>query len=178
VQVSPIPNLAFDGSGIDQVEFLVSPNPGEGLKPMVKIASGGETARLMLALKTVLSRADETPTLIFDEIDQGIGGRVGATVGQKLWGLTATDGEAIGHQVLCITHLPQLAGYGDCHFKVEKRVASAPESGPDEQRTTTAVRPLEKDEQVEELAQMLGVVSESTRESAREILAQVQEVKR
>jgi DNA repair protein RecN (Recombination protein N) len=174
----PIPSLAFDGSGIDQVEFLVSPNPGEGLKPMVKIASGGETARLMLALKTVLSRADETPTLIFDEIDQGIGGRVGATVGQKLWGLTATEGETIGHQVLCITHLPQLAGYGDCHFKVEKRVVSTPESGPDEQRTTTAVRPLEKDEQVEELAQMLGVVSESTRESAREILVQVQEVKR
>jgi DNA repair protein RecN (Recombination protein N) len=175
---SQISNFAFDGSGIDQVEFLVSPNPGEGLKPMIKIASGGETSRLMLALKTVLSRADETPTLIFDEIDQGIGGRVGATVGQKLWGLTATEGEAIGHQVLCITHLPQLAGYGDCHFKVEKQVVSTPESGPDDQRTTTTVRPLEKDEQVEELAQMLGVVSESTRESAREILTQVQEAKK
>jgi DNA repair protein RecN (Recombination protein N) len=169
--------FAFDGSGIDQVEFLVSPNPGESLKPMVKIASGGETARLMLALKTVLSRADETPTLIFDEIDQGIGGRVGATVGQKLWGLTEAEGEAVGHQVLCITHLPQLAGYGDCHFKVEKHVVSAPESGPQGQRTTTAVRPLEGDEQVEELAQMLGVVSGSARESAREILAQVRKAK-
>ncbi len=96
------------------MEFLVAPNVGEGLKPLVKIASGGETARLMLALKTVLSRADQTPTLIFDEIDQGIGGRVGSTVGQKLWGLSQH------HQVLCITHLPQLAGYGDAHFKVEK----------------------------------------------------------
>ena len=171
----PIPNiqspLAFDSSGIDQIEFLVSPNPGESLKPMIKIASGGETARLMLALKTVLSRADETPTLIFDEIDQGIGGRVGATVGQKLWGLTEAEGEAVGHQVLCITHLPQLAGYGDCHFKVEKHV------DPEGQRTTTAVRPLEGDEQVEEMAQMLGVVSGSARESAREILVQVAETK-
>ncbi len=171
----PVPNtqspLAFDSSGIDQIEFLVSPNPGESLKPMIKIASGGETARLMLALKTVLSRADETPTLIFDEIDQGIGGRVGATVGQKLWGLTEAEGEAVGHQVLCITHLPQLAGYGDCHFKVEKHVS------PEGQRTTTAVRPLEGDEQVEEMAQMLGVVSGSARESAREILAQVAETK-
>ena len=106
--------VAFDATGLDRVEFLVAPNVGEGLKPLVKIASGGETARLMLALKTVLSRADQTPTLIFDEIDQGIGGRVGSTVGQKLWGLSQN------HQVVCITHLPQLAGYGDAHFKVEK----------------------------------------------------------
>jgi DNA repair protein RecN (Recombination protein N) len=137
---------------------------------MIKIASGGETSRLMLALKTVLSRADETPTLIFDEIDQGIGGRVGATVGQKLWGLTES-GDALGHQVLCITHLPQLAGYGDYHFKVEKQVDA------DDQRTTTSVRTLEGEAQVDELAQMLGVVSESTQESAREILAQVREAK-
>jgi DNA repair protein RecN (Recombination protein N) len=163
--------LSFDATGIDQVEFLVSPNPGEGLKPMIKIASGGETARLMLALKTVLSRADETPTLIFDDFDLGSGGRGGATVGQKLWGLTAAGEDAPGHQVLCITHLPQLAGYGDQHFRVEKQVA------PDDQRTTTSVRPLEGDAQVDELAQMLGVVSESTQESAREILAQVKEVK-
>jgi len=176
---SPIPNtqLAFDATGIDGVEFLVSPNPGEDPKPMVKIASGGETARLMLALKTVLSRADETPTLVFDEIDQGIGGRVGATVGQKLWGLTAADGEAFGHQVMCVTHLPQLAGYGDCHFKVEKRVIPATEPGSDGERTVTHIRPLEGDERIDELAQMLGLVSESTQESAREILAQVTKAK-
>ncbi len=161
---APTP-LAFAATGVDRVEFLVSPNPGEDLKPMVKIASGGETARLMLALKTVLSRADETPTLIFDEIDQGIGGRVGATVGRKLWELTAPDGEAIGHQVLCVTHLPQLAGYGDRHFQVTKHVVG--------ERTITRVQVLEGEARVEELAQMLGAVSESTRQSAREILDQV-----
>ncbi len=173
----PVPDpqsrFRFDATGVDQVEFLVSANPGEELKPMVKVASGGETARLMLALKTVLSRADETPTLIFDEIDQGIGGRVGATVGQKLWALTQSEQGAIGHQVLCVTHLPQLAGYGDRHFKVEKQIVTTSEPGPARQRTVTIVRPLKETERVEEMAQMLGQVSESTRESAREILAQV-----
>jgi DNA repair protein RecN (Recombination protein N) len=181
----PDPRLAFDATGLDRVEFLVSPNPGEDLKPMVKIASGGETSRLMLALKTVLSRADETPTLIFDEIDQGIGGRVGATVGRKLWELsTAGSGklgqvssDAIGHQVLCVTHLPQLAGYGDQHYKVEKQIHTVPESGQSEERTVTHIRSLEGDERIEEFAQTLGVVSESTRESAREILVHVAEEK-
>jgi DNA repair protein RecN (Recombination protein N) len=174
---NPESRYAFDTTGIDQIEFLVSPNPGEEPKPMVKIASGGETARLMLALKTVLSRADETPTLIFDEIDQGIGGRVGATVGRKLWGLTMGDGEAIGHQVLCVTHLPQLAGYGDQHYKVEKQIIPTPGTAGDGQRTVTMVHPLGEEARVEELAQMLGVVSESTQESAREILAQVAQTK-
>ncbi len=122
--------VAFDATGLDRVEFLVAPNVGEGLKPLVKIASGGETARLMLALKGVLARADRTPTLIFDEIDQGLGGRVGTVVGRKLWAL------ARNHQVLCITHLPQLAGFGDQHFKVEKVIAG--------DRTLTHVRPLTK----------------------------------
>jgi DNA repair protein RecN (Recombination protein N) len=143
---------------------------------MVKIASGGETARLMLAPKTVLARADETPTLIFDEIDQGIGGRVGGTVGQKLRGLATASDDAIDRQVLCVTHLPQLAGYGDRHFKVEKRVIPATGVGPGGERTVVGVRSLEGDERVAELAQMLGVLSESTRESAREILAQVKEI--
>lgn len=159
---APLPDgrrVRFDATGIDLVEFLIAPNPGEGFKPLVKIASGGETARLMLALKSVLARADATPTLIFDEIDQGIGGRVGTTVGQKLWRLSD------GHQVLCITHLPQLAGYGDAHFKVEKAVNAS--------RTTTRVYPLEADSRVDELAQMLGTLSDSTRSSAREILSQV-----
>ena len=96
--------VVFDATGLDRVEFLVAPNPGEGLKPIAKIASGGETSRLMLALRAVLASVDLKPTLIFDEIDQGIGGRVGAIVGSKLWDLTAS------HQVLCINHLPQLAG--------------------------------------------------------------------
>ena len=153
----------FDSTGLDQVEFLVAPNVGEGLKPLIKIASGGETARLMLALKTVLSRADQTPTLIFDEIDQGIGGRVGATVGQKLWGLSRH------HQVLCITHLPQLAGYGDTHFKVDKTI--------DGERTLTRVTELDDEGRVEELAQMLGASGEGATLSAQEILASVAGVK-
>jgi DNA repair protein RecN (Recombination protein N) len=161
--------FAFDSTGIDHVEFLVSPNPGEPLKPLAKIASGGETSRLMLALKTVLSRADETPTLVFDEIDQGIGGRVGATVGEKLWGLSAGAG-GLSHQVLCVTHLPQLAAFGDAHFHVEK--------GLDGERTVTRVRQLEGQARVEELAQMLGSSGEAAVRSAEEILEQVERSKR
>jgi DNA repair protein RecN (Recombination protein N) len=165
-----IPRVAFDVSGIDRVEYLVSPNPGEPLKPLAKVASGGETSRLMLALKTVLSRADETPTLIFDEIDQGIGGRVGATVGEKLWSLAIGAGPGgLQHQVLCVTHLPQLAGFGDVHFHVEKHVEET-EAG---ERTMTRVRQLEDRAQVEELAQMLGASGEAAYRSAEEILEQV-----
>jgi DNA repair protein RecN (Recombination protein N) len=152
--------LACDERGIDRVEFLITPNPGEPLKPLVKVASGGETSRVMLALKTVLAQADETPILIFDEIDQGIGGRVGGVVGRKLRELSHTG----GHQVLCVTHLPQIAGYGDTHYHVTKHVVGA--------RTQTEVHALTDDKRVEELAQMLGAISESTRQSAREILHQ------
>jgi DNA repair protein RecN (Recombination protein N) len=162
--------LAFDATGVDRVEFLISPNPGEPLKPLTRIASGGETSRLMLALKTVLSKADETPTLIFDEIDQGIGGRVGGVVGRKLWGLTAANNAvSFGHQVLCITHLPQLAGFGDTHFQVHKGVSAG--------RTVTRVEPIAGEARVEELTMMLGPATDSTRQSAREILAQVARVK-
>ena len=101
----PLPDgrrVACDATGLDRVEFMIAPNPGEGLKPLAKIASGGETSRLMLALKDVLAQADIISTLVFDEIDQGIGGRVGMVVGEKLWRLGRE------HQVLCITHLPQL----------------------------------------------------------------------
>jgi len=156
----------FDTTGIDEVEFLIAPNVGEGLKPMTRIASGGETARLMLALKAVLSRADRTPTLIFDEIDQGIGGRVGGVVGHKLWQLT--QGKPMGslgrHQVLCVTHLPQLAGFGDAHYRVTKHVA--------EGRTLTKVDHLTPDERVMELAQMLGTQGQAAVQGALEILAQ------
>ena len=172
--LAPGAKVAFDASGIDQVEFLVAPNPGEPLKPMTKIASGGETSRLMLALKTVLSRADETPTLVFDEIDQGIGGRVGAVVGEKLWGLAAGAGAGgLQHQVLCVTHLPQLAGFADTHFRVAKRVKQT-ESG---ERTVTLVEALDGGERVEELAQMLGG-GEAVLRSAEELLEQVARRKR
>jgi DNA repair protein RecN (Recombination protein N) len=155
--------IRFGPAGLDRVEFLVAPNPGEGLKPLVKIASGGETSRLMLGLKGVLARADRTPTLIFDEIDQGIGGRVGAIVGRKLWGL------ARNHQVLCVTHLPQLAAFGDQHFRVEKKVRGG--------RTVTMVGPMTEEERRQELAQMLGGVSAATLESAAELLRTAEEAK-
>ncbi|HJW90545.1 MAG TPA: DNA repair protein RecN [Anaerolineales bacterium] len=154
--------LAFDASGLERAEFLIAPNPGEGLKPLVKIASGGETSRLMLALKNVLARADHVPTLIFDEIDQGIGGRVGAVVGQKLWRL------ARFHQVLCITHLPQLAAFGEQHFQVEKHT----EDG----RTQTVVEDLSGEARLKEIAMMLGELSEGTIHSAREMLSTVGEL--
>ena len=152
--------VAFDGSGFDRVEFLVAPNPGEGLKSLARIASGGETSRLMLALKNVLARADQIPSLVFDEIDQGIGGRVGGVVGQKLWHL----GRA--HQVLCITHLPQLAAFGDQHFQVQKLVNNG--------RTSTQVKRMEGDERLLELANMLGEVTEGTLRSAHDILQSAQ----
>jgi len=155
-----VKTLSCDERGIDQVEFLISPNPGEPLKPLVKIASGGETSRTMLALKTVLAVADETPTLIFDEIDQGIGGRVGGVVGRKLWQLT-NQGQ---HQALCVTHLPQIAGYADVHYQVSKQV--------DDGRTQTTVQILTGEDQASELAHMLGALSDSTLGSAREILAE------
>jgi DNA repair protein RecN (Recombination protein N) len=164
-QTKPDPNgipladgtrLAFDQNGFDQLEFLVAPNPGEGLKPLAKIASGGETSRLMLGLKNVMARADEVPSLIFDEIDQGIGGRVGMVVGHKLWNLSRS------HQVFCVTHLPQLAVFGDQHYQVQKLV--------DKGRTLTRVETLEGEARLLELSQMLGEVSEGTLRSAHELL--------
>ncbi len=152
-----------DATGCDQVEFMIAPNPGEGLKPLAKIASGGETARLMLALKTTLAHADPTPTLIFDEIDQGIGGRMGAVVGAKLWQLART------HQVLCITHLPQLAAFGDAHYRVEKRVHDG--------RTTTHVQRLDEAERLRELAQMLGTGGEAGLRSAAQLLEEAARAK-
>ncbi len=150
--------FACDENGIDRVEFLISPNPGEPLKPMNRIASGGETSRLMLALKTVLAMADETPTLIFDEIDQGIGGRVGGVVGRKLWGLA----HRAEHQVLCVTHLAQIAAFGDNHYRVTKHIK--------DQRTLTNLEHVAGEMQIEELAQMMGPPSEATRLSATELL--------
>ncbi|MFN8450595.1 MAG: DNA repair protein RecN [Anaerolineae bacterium] len=157
--------LAFDEKGIDHVEFMMSANPGEPLRPLAKVASGGEAARIMLALKRVLTQADQTPTLIFDEIDQGIGGRVGSVVGEKLWELTGD------HQVLVVTHLAQLAGYADRHYRVLKQV--------DGGRTHTEIIALNEDfQRVEELAAMLGTLNESGFQSARDLLVQATDYKR
>lgn len=164
--------VACDTTGIDRVEFLVSPNPGEPLKPLAKIASGGETSRLMLAMKSVLSMADNTPTLIFDEIDQGIGGRTGGIVGNKLWALTpmASDRDGIPrHQVICVTHLPQIASFGDMHFHIRKDVVG--------DRTITMIDELQGNARVDELAQMLGNVTAITRQSAEEMLRDTQAAK-
>jgi len=164
-QTKPDPNgvpmengerISFDHNGFDKVEFLIAPNPGEGLKPLAKIASGGETSRLMLGLKNVLAQADEVPSLIFDEIDQGIGGRVGMVVGHKLWNLSRS------HQVFCVTHLPQLAVFGDEHYQVQKLIKS--------NRTLTRVERLDGEPRLLELSQMLGEVGEGTIRSAHELL--------
>jgi DNA repair protein RecN (Recombination protein N) len=184
--------VAFDLTGIDRVEFMVSPNPGEPLKPLARIASGGETSRLMLAMKSVLAIADNTPTLIFDEIDQGIGGRTGGIVGNKLWALTPTqiarydvssqskdaaktgklaprDSASPQHQVICITHLPQIAAFGDAHFKIHKEVVG--------ERTLTKIEELKDGERVVELANMLGTETATTRQNAEELLKETQSVK-
>jgi DNA repair protein RecN (Recombination protein N) len=129
-------------SGGDYVEFRFSPNPGEPPRPMARIASGGEASRLSLALKVVLATADETPVLIFDEVDAGVGGRNAGALGERLKALAAF------HQVLCVTHLPQVAAYADLHLHVGKRVADG--------RTFTEARILSGDERAEELAAMLA----------------------
>jgi DNA repair protein RecN (Recombination protein N) len=149
---------AFDESGADQAEFLIASNPGEPPRPLARIASGGELARFMLALKSVLSQADETPVLIFDELDQGVGGRMGHVIGEKLWRL------ARNHQVLCITHLPQVAAYADMHYLVTKASSG--------DRTTTAVKQLSAEERVEEISLMLGGIhaGSAARQGAEELL--------
>jgi DNA repair protein RecN (Recombination protein N) len=156
---------AYSDKGVDRVEFMLSPNPGEPLKPLAKIASGGETSRIMLALKSILSEADLTPTLVFDEVDVGVGGRSGAVVGEKLWGLTTS------HQVLCITHLPQIAAFADDHFKITKQVVDG--------RTRTRVDRLDAEEQEDEIAAMIGGAPPTpiTLENAREMLKDIARVK-
>ena len=155
--------LAFDLNGIDHVEFMISTNFGEPIMPLAKIASGGETARAMLALKNVLTNADHTPTLIFDEVDQGIGGRLGIVIGEKLWRLTGS------HQVLCVTHLAQVASFADSHFKVSKQVSGS--------RTVTNIEQLYDSARVEEITQMLGSETESARLNAHELLGLARQTK-
>lgn len=145
-------------AGIDRVEFLLSSNPGQPLRPLAKIASGGEISRIMLILKSLIAGSDRVPVLIFDEIDIGISGRVAQAVGQKLRDL------AQSHQILVITHLPQIAGVGDCHFLVEKQQSDS--------RTTTSIRKLEPEERERAIAQLLAgqEITEAHLASARELL--------
>jgi len=150
--------VAFDATGADAVVFQIAPNPGEPARPLAKIASGGELSRLALAIEEVLAAADATPTLVFDEIDAGIGGRSADPVGRTLWLLGRR------HQVLCVTHLPQIAAHADAHFGIRKIERGG--------RTVTDVRRLTDEERVDELAAMIGGPAGGTaaEASARELL--------
>jgi DNA repair protein RecN (Recombination protein N) len=158
--------VAFDGRGVDAVAFLIAPNPGEPARPLARIASGGELSRVALAIKQILAEADHTPTLVFDEIDTGIGGRSAEPVGRSLWELART------HQVLCVTHLGQIAAYADAQFRIEKQVRDG--------RTVTVVRPVEGHERVAELAQMLAGAEggAAARASAEELLERAESWRR
>jgi DNA repair protein RecN (Recombination protein N) len=153
-----LPEDAWSERGIDQAEFFVSPNPGEDLRPLARIVSGGELSRVMLALKTLATADAQGKTLIFDEVDAGIGGRVADVVGARLQAL----GERF--QVLCITHLPQIAVRGATHFSIEKSVRG--------NRTVTRVERLDAAGRVDEIARMIGgaSITEQVRASARELL--------
>ena len=154
VEVDKSAHLKSEGQ--DLVEFLFAPNPGESKRPLRSIASSGEMARVMLALKTVLAAKDKIPVLIFDEVDANVGGETAVSVGKRLRKL----GEA--HQVLCITHLPQVAAAGHAHFSVEKKVI--------QKRTKTALTHLSEETRREELARMLGGGNDSSRELAETLL--------
>jgi DNA repair protein RecN (Recombination protein N) len=158
--VTPDDNSGWTERGIEACELLLSPNPGEDLKPLAKIASGGELSRILLALNSVASLDDTGQTLVFDEVDAGIGGGVAEVLGRKLKAIAAR------HQVLCVTHLPQVASFADRHYAVRKRV--------DRGRTITEVVPLGTDERIEEVARMLGgeTVTETARRHAREMVKQ------
>lgn len=150
-------SLRSTPSGIDYLEFLVSLNKGEEPRPLSRIASGGELSRIMLALKGILAKGDNIPVLIFDEIDAGIGGMTAETVGRKLKALSDD------RQVICITHLPQIASYADWHLMIQKKVKG--------ERTTVEVRQIDRDERVAEIARMLsGDTSSVSLKHARELL--------
>jgi DNA repair protein RecN (Recombination protein N) len=143
-------------SGFDSIDFLFAPNPGEPPRPLRAIASSGEMARVMLALKTVLADQDEIPVLVFDEVDANIGGETANAVGEKMQQI------ARQRQVLCITHLAPVAAHGDSHFVVAKQVRAS--------RTTSEIRLLNQEERVDELARMLGGSSEAARKHAEALL--------
>lgn len=155
---------AATATGIDRVEFLLSANPGEPPRPLAKVASGGELSRVALAVKRILASVDAVPTLVFDEVDAGIGGRTAQAVAHRLQAIAQT------RQVLCVTHLAQIATMGDNHLHIAKTT--------DDTVTTVRVTPLAGDARVEEIARMLaGVLTESTLDHARELLAMAETTK-
>ncbi|MEW6615646.1 MAG: DNA repair protein RecN [Thermodesulfobacteriota bacterium] len=156
-----IGDIRVTGKGIDNVEFLLSPNPGEPPKALSRIASGGELSRVILALKSILAQRGGVETLIFDEVDAGIGGKVADIVGQKLKSLSRF------HQVICITHLPQIARFADTHYNINKGVKDG--------RAATSVMRLDKEERIGEIARMLAgaEITEAVKEHAREMIETV-----
>lgn len=150
---------AFTANGFDRIEFLITTNKGETPKPLVKIASGGEISRIMLAFKRITGDYDSIPTMIFDEIDSGISGITASIVGKKLLQI------AESHQIICITHLPQIAAFGDYHYKIDKETVG--------EMTHTTVKPLSQNEKVNEIARLLGGINitETTLRSAEELLS-------
>ena len=163
--VSITRKTAFGPDGNDQVEFMISPNPGEPEKPLKRIASGGEMSRIMLAIKTILADADHMDTVIFDEVDTGVSGRTAQQVAEKLMGISRR------RQILCITHLPQIAAMADTHFLIEKSVEG--------ERTVTRVFPLENDAMTNELARLIGgaQITDATMAAAKEMKAQADGLK-
>ena len=151
--------------GFEKIEFFISPNPGESEKPLIKIASGGELSRVMLSIRTIFGKVDEIPCIVFDEIDQGIGGRVGEMIGRKLLELSKNV------QVISITHLPQIASFGDNHIQLMKSVSG--------ERTYLTAKTLNEEEKVYEIARMLGGVeiTESAVNHAKELLSIGREAK-
>ena len=147
----------FTASGYDEAQFLISTNPGQPVRPLMEVASGGELSRIMLAIKTVLADSDDIPTLIFDEIDTGISGRTAQKVSEKLSYI------AKSHQVICITHLPQIAAMADTHFEICKAAS--------EGSTATSIRRLDREQTVEELARLLGgaKITDAVIQNAREM---------
>ena len=156
-------HLMVDGSrieptGLDRIEYLIAPNVGEDLRPLAKIASGGEISRIMLALKSALSEVDNIPVMVFDEIDSGISGRIASVVGSELKNLSAK------RQIICITHLPQIAAKGESHFSIEKTDS--------DEITNSFVKKLEFKERIPEIARLLGgeTVTEINLLNAEEML--------
>jgi len=148
----------YSPAGYDEVEFFISTNLGEDPKALAKVASGGEISRVMLALKSILAKSDKLPLLIFDEIDTGVSGRIAQKVGQALKNL------AEFHQVISITHLPQIAGLADIHFAVEKKQ--------NDERAVSSIRVLSKEERINEVAKLMSgeKITEASLKGAKELM--------
>ena len=149
---------ALTENGSEHAAFMIAPNVGEALKPLSDIASGGELSRVVLALKAILAQNDAVETVVFDEVDAGIGGGAAEVVGKKLSALSTV------HQVVCITHLPQIAKFGNAHFRISKQVRNG--------RTSTVIHHLDEENRIQEVARMLGgeKITQTTLDHARELL--------